>query len=76
MIAIEVKDTGSGIEEALQENLFKIFATHDHNNGTTRHGVGLGLTICKKLARLIGPRREIHLDSSPGKGSSFTFYIY
>ncbi|KAL4448710.1 hypothetical protein ABPG74_012799 [Tetrahymena malaccensis] len=76
VISIQVKDTGSGIDQSLQQNLFKIFATHDHNNGSTKHGVGLGLTVCRKLVKLIGPKRSLLLDSTPGHGSSFTFFIY
>ncbi|EAS02763.2 response regulator receiver domain protein (macronuclear) [Tetrahymena thermophila SB210] len=76
VISIQVKDTGSGIDHSLQQNLFKIFATHDHNDGSTKHGVGLGLTVCRKLVKLIGPRRSLLLDSTPGIGSSFTFFIY
>lgn len=34
--------------------LFKLYGTFDHNKGTNKHGVGLGLVICKKLSKLVG----------------------
>ncbi len=49
LIDISVRDTGCGIPEEIKSNLFKMFATYDHNKGSNRHGVGLGLTIAKKL---------------------------
>lgn len=50
LIKITVKDTGVGIPDSLKPKLFKLYGTYDHNNGSNKHGVGLGLVITKKLA--------------------------
>lgn len=41
-----MKDSGVGIPEELIPKLFKIYGTFDHNKGSNKNGVGLGLTIC------------------------------
>ncbi|KAL4448711.1 hypothetical protein ABPG74_012800 [Tetrahymena malaccensis] len=76
LVEIVVRDTGVGISESLQPKLFKVYSTFDHNNGSNRHGVGLGLAICKKLAQQLGPDKNIKLTSTKGDGSSFSFLIY
>ncbi|EAS02764.1 ATPase, histidine kinase-, DNA gyrase B (macronuclear) [Tetrahymena thermophila SB210] len=76
LVEIVVRDTGVGISESLQPKLFKVYSTFDHNNGSNRHGVGLGLAICKKLAQQLGPEKNIKLTSTKGDGSSFSFLIY
>ncbi|KAL4441634.1 hypothetical protein ABPG74_021566 [Tetrahymena malaccensis] len=75
-MSITVQDTGVGIPENLQKKLFKLYGTFDHSNGSNRHGVGLGLVITKNLVALLGPSNYINLESTVGKGSSFTFEIY
>jgi K+-sensing histidine kinase KdpD len=40
-----------------------MFATYDHNAGSNRHGVGLGLTIAKKLVQELGPSKDIFVES-------------
>lgn len=68
-----VTDTGIGIDHALQEYIFESFTQASAD--TTRHfgGTGLGLAITKRLLNLQGS--EISLDSSPGKGSEFSFRL-
>lgn len=39
-------------------------------------GVGLGLSICKKLVGLLGPTDEIKITTEVGLGSAFSFIIY
>lgn len=69
---IAVDDTGIGISEKNQANMFDAFV--QINPGSFSAGAGLGLSICKRLCQLMGG--DISVESSPGAGSSFRFYVY
>ena len=68
-----VKDSGIGIEEELQEVIFERFTQSDLSINKSHGGIGLGLSISKGLAELIGGK--IYLQSEPGNGSIFYFSI-
>lgn len=64
-----VKDTGLGISKDDQENIFKPFERVQSAKNRAIKGTGLGLTISKSLAELMGG--EISLRSQLGQGSEF-----
>lgn len=66
---IWVADTGSGIPADQQERVFDPFVTLESRAGGERSGIGLGLSITRRLVTL--HRGTIELESSPGRGSTF-----
>ena len=64
---ISVSDTGCGMSPEEQAVVFKEFTRLDSAQG--EEGVGLGLSITLKLVRLL--HGDIHVDSTPGEGSTF-----
>jgi signal transduction histidine kinase/CheY-like chemotaxis protein len=70
-LIIEVTDTGIGIPEEFQKQLFESFM--QVRNRTNQSGTGLGLAISKRLAELMNG--DISLQSKPGEGSTFKVFI-
>ncbi len=68
-LRIEVWDTGIGIAPADQPAIFDDFHQIGSPNRDRRHGLGLGLSIVRRLAALLGV--PVSLRSVPGKGSVF-----
>ena len=72
-IRLSVFDTGVGIPEEKQQQVFEAFTQADTSTTRKFGGTGLGLTICARLVAMMGGR--IWLESEPGKGSAFHFSI-
>jgi signal transduction histidine kinase len=70
---IRVRDTGVGIGEAFRERIFEAFAQESDGFDRAFEGVGLGLTITKRLVEHMGG--EIDVVSEQGVGSTFTVYF-
>ena len=73
-LRLTVADTGPGIPDADQEQVFAVFTQSDQGpDGNATQGSGLGLAISRQLAHQMGG--EISLDSVPGAGSRFTLTL-
>jgi signal transduction histidine kinase len=66
-VEIAITDTGAGITEEEQARIFQPFFT------TKAEGTGLGLAIVQRIVE--GHEGSLELESSPGKGSSFTLRL-
>lgn len=69
-LIVDVTDEGDGIEEANIENIFNPYVSQANQN---TEATGLGLTISKYFADILGG--SITVKSAPGKGSTFTLSI-
>lgn len=66
---LSVTDTGIGIEPEKLERIFQQFIQSDMSNTREFGGLGLGLTICQRLASVMGG--QIRVESRLGEGSTF-----
>jgi two-component system sensor kinase FixL len=67
LVEISVSDTGPGIAPEIVERLFQPFVT------TKRHGMGVGLSICRTIVESHGGK--IWVESEPGQGTIFRFTL-
>lgn len=75
VIKFEVIDTGVGIRPEIIQTLGNEYATYDTEQGLNKYGIGLGLNICKKLIKLLGPYDDLFISSIYGKGTKIGFLI-
>ncbi|PUE09275.1 hypothetical protein B9Z51_10280 [Limnohabitans sp. T6-5] len=64
-----VQDTGIGLEREFQSRVFEGFVQGDNAQTRLHGGAGLGLSICKRIAQLMGG--DVGVESMPGHGSTF-----
>ena len=72
-VTVDVTDTGPGISEADQANIFEKFYQADPTVTREHGGAGLGLGIAKDLTAILGGR--LSFTTEPGKGTTFTLYL-
>lgn len=72
-LIVEVRDTGIGLSKTAQSKLFTPFVQGDSSTTGKYGGTGLGLTICKHLAELMGG--SVDFRSEEGIGTTFIFKL-
>ncbi len=72
-VVIRVRDTGVGLAPELLPNVFDLFVQGDASLDRTRGGLGIGLTLVRRLVELHGGRVEAR---SPGIGQGSEFLVY
>jgi len=72
-IAIRVSDSGVGIPKDKFDRIFQAFEQVDASTSRQFGGTGLGLTISRSLAKLLGG--DILIDSEEGRGTTFTIVL-
>jgi len=70
---LEVEDTGAGMSESFQEDMFKAFRQESQTPRSGHEGSGLGLSITKQLVDLMDG--EIAVESEKGEGTRFTIRL-
>jgi PAS domain S-box-containing protein len=73
-MVVRVRDTGPGIPPDKVERIFEPFVQVDQTNTRTKGGTGLGLTVCRSLAQLLGGDVILE-ESTPGEGSTFALRL-
>lgn len=72
-LVFSVRDTGPGISPEDQARIFEPFVQGHGSAARRREGTGLGLTLVRRLARLMGG--DVRCDSTLGQGATFTLWI-
>jgi len=73
-VQISVKDTGEGIDPKFLPHAFELFAQQDQTLARSLGGLGVGLTLARRIAQLHGGDVE-GFSEGPGKGSEFVLWL-
>jgi signal transduction histidine kinase len=70
-VVVSVRDTGVGLSEAMLPRIFDWYTQADRSSDRSRGGLGIGLTLVKKLVEMHGGTVSAHSEG-PGRGTEFT----
>ena len=71
LLQIEITDSGIGLSDEQQNNLFNIFEQVDGSNTRKHGGIGIGLALSKRIALMMDG--DVRVESKLGKGAKFIF---
>ena len=74
-VEIFVKDSGDGISKEDKGKIFRLFGKLPQENDSNKHGVGLGLHICKQVCEFFGGDIDVESELSVGSKFFFKFMI-
>ncbi len=72
-LEFSVEDTGIGVDERMQDKIFRPFTQADSSTTRLFGGTGLGLMISRELVELMGG--TVSIDSEPGRGTCLSFWM-
>ena len=72
-LSIEVRDSGIGIPEAMQDMIFEEFYQLDNQARDRSKGTGIGLAIVKRISDLLN--HPVHMHSVEGEGTCFAIHV-
>ncbi len=72
-LSLSVADTGPGIPVSIQSQIFETFSRGEAKTSRMTGGLGLGLSISRRIAELMGG--SLTVRSAPGKGATFTLSV-
>ena len=73
-VVIRVRDNGTGIAPEMLPTIFDLFTQVDRTLDRSQGGLGLGLTLVRRLTEMHGGQVEVH-SAGPGKGSEFVIRL-
>ena len=73
MLTISVIDSGEGIQTEQLDSVFNAFHQLNGEFNRSHRGLGIGLAICRELAKIM--QGNLHVESTPGEGTEFVFSI-
>ncbi len=73
-VVVRVKDSGIGMSLEFLPRVFEMFVQAEHHHGRSQGGLGIGLSLVKRLVEMHGGRIEAHSEG-PGQGSEFLVYL-
>jgi K+-sensing histidine kinase KdpD len=68
-------DNGSGISQENLQKIGKRFRTFDNQKKQNSKGLGLGLTICQEMIKVMGPYKTYQIKSELNVGTVINFFI-
>jgi|GEM_PF-1307691 len=74
LVQIAVRDEGVGIDAQTLPHVFDLFVQGDQSLDRSQGGLGIGLTVARRLVELHGGRIEV-TSAGPGRGSEFTIVL-